>query len=370
MFRDTSRRGNQHVVAASRVLSDAFVFPAQDARAAHLGYQLAWLTAPGDRAARQLAASDAEQLTVSPTMDPSLERNDLGPLVDKWQADKRQPTADSESSATAIAAVLQAELARRWNLTEAAYQLLAGDPRRTNPGVASLIQEAHSEFWFQHQRIELRLNDPSQGPAFVAHPETDFHGSAAASRYLIHAAADEAYIGNLIHDDPELFREALDDGKAVRGKVTTVEDVGSGRSSLPQWVVELDPGTPNRLRENGRVVPFGSRGHEATIVAIAVTPSSLELRIEWTTRKTMALTCGIGAKPADPAWLGQNVAFVMSDAADLTRRRSSRVWKAKDGPGAWLTHGKPPAPIQILGDDGGSDLLVDDITQIADGLGA
>ena len=47
MFRDTSRIGNQHVVSASGILGDAYVFPAQDARTAHLGYQLAWLTTDG-----------------------------------------------------------------------------------------------------------------------------------------------------------------------------------------------------------------------------------------------------------------------------------------------------------------------------------
>ena len=67
----------------------------------------------------------------------------------------------------------------------------------------------------------------------------------------------------------------------------------------------------------------------------------------------------------DDAWIGKEVPFVLSDAADLTRLRSQRVWAAKDGPGAWLTHGKAPAPVQIADDDGTDDLLVDDITQIA-----
>ena len=36
------------------------MFPAQDARTAHLGYQLAWLTTTGDRDARIAAAAAAE----------------------------------------------------------------------------------------------------------------------------------------------------------------------------------------------------------------------------------------------------------------------------------------------------------------------
>lgn len=366
MFRDMSRRGHQHVIDTSSALSDAYVFPAQDARTAHLGYQLGWLTSDGDRAARLDGATQAEGQTISPTLDPALERTDLSDLVEKWN-ELRREEGDLDSEADAIAAILRAELDRRWHLTEQAYQLLRGDERPVNPGVDGLIREAHNEFWFQHQRIELRLNDPTQGPAFVAHPETDFHGSAAASRYLIYSAADEAYISQLIHDDAVLFHEAIDNGKALRGRVVGVVDIGSGRSTIPVWEVQLDPGVLHRVRENGRLVPYGSRGHEATVIEIRATPDETVLRLEWTTRKTMELGCGIGAKPVDAAWLGEDVAFVVSDAADLTKRRSNRVWKAKDGPGAWLTHGAAPVPVTIEADDGGTDLLVDDITQIEDG---
>jgi hypothetical protein len=43
------------------------------------------------------------------------------------------------------------------------------------------------------------------------------------------------------------------------------------------------------------------------------------------------------------------------------------VWKAKDGPGAWLTHGRASTPIEITDDDGTADLIIDDIAQIEDG---
>lgn len=364
MFRDTSRVGNQHVVSASELLGDSYVFPAQDVRTAHLGFQLAWLTTEGDREARLVAAAEAEGLTVSPTMDPTLERDELDDLVRKWQ-DGRRERAVVDAQASAIAAILHDELLRRWNLTEQAYDLLAHSERRVNGGVGELVTQAHAEFWFQHQRIELRLNDPSQGPAFVAHPETDFHGSAAASRYLIHEAADEAYTGYLIHDDPAVFREALDDGRAFESRVVRVSDVGVGKSTVPRWVVRLDPSLPHRLRENARIAPYGSRGHEATIVELDATDQDLFVTVEWNGRKTKPLLGPIMAKPADDAWVGVDVSFVQSDAASLTQRRSQRVWSAAKGPGAWLTHGKPSAPIEISADEGGTDLVFDDVAQIA-----
>lgn len=300
-------------------------------------------------------------------MDPSLERDDLSDLVSKWQAGRREGD-DVSDHADVIATILHEELLRRWNLVEQAYELMANNDRAVNAGVGALVTQAHSEFWFQHQRIELRLNDPSQGPAFVAHPETDFHGSAAASRYLIHAAADEAYVGYLIHDDPALFREALDDGRAFESCVIRVYDVGVGRSTAPRWVVRLDPSLPHRLRENARVTPHGSRGHEATIVEIHATETDLFVTVEWTGRKTKPLLGPIMAKPIDDAWVGVDVAFVQSDAASLTQRRSQRVWSAANGPGAWLTHGKAQAPIEISGDDGATDLIVDDVAQIEKGV--
>jgi hypothetical protein len=232
MFRDTSRIGNQHVVSASGSLGDAYTFPAQDARTAHLGYQLAWLTTVGDREARSTAATAAEGFTVSPTMDPSLERDELGVFVEEWQASRRAGE-DNAEQAEAITNILATELERRWDLTARAYGLMADDERPVNAGVSHLMSQAHAEFWFQHQRIELRHSDPSQGPAFVAHPETDFHGSAAASRYLVHAAADEAYIGYLVHDDPALFAEACDDGRAFVARVVEVSDIGVGRTTVP-----------------------------------------------------------------------------------------------------------------------------------------
>lgn len=312
------------------------------------------------------AAAVAERLTVSPTLDPEVDRDWLSGLVERWQGRRREGLDTAEVSAQ-IGAVLEAELRRRWELTELAYQILANNDRPVNVGVPALVAEAHSEFWFQHQRIELRYNDPSQGPAFVAHPETDFHGSSAASRYLIHVAADEAHAGHLIHDDTEMFNEAIDEGKALRANVANVSDVGTGRATTPQWELRLDPTAPHRLRESGRLVPYGSRGHEATVVSVDATEGALVVVIEWTGRKTMPLACGIGAKPVDTAWVGEEVAFVASDAADLTKRRSSRVWKAKEGPGAWLTHGRPPVQVEISTDDGDADLLVDDVRQLEQG---
>ena len=112
MFRDTSRAGNQHVVERERRCSATpYVFPAQDARTAHLGFQLAWLTTRGDRDARIEAAAKAEGLTVSPTMDPALERDELSDLVEQWQAGAPRRGRRDATQADAIAAILDGRAA-------------------------------------------------------------------------------------------------------------------------------------------------------------------------------------------------------------------------------------------------------------------
>jgi hypothetical protein len=184
-------------------------------------------------------------------MDPTLERDELSPLVEQWQS-ARQLESNNERETGAIADIIDTELERRWDLTERAYALMTDNDRPINAGVSDMVVQAHAEFWYQHQRIELRLADPSQGPAFIAHPETDFHGSAAASRYLAHAAADEAYIGYLVHGDQALFEEACADGRAFTARVLEVSDVGTGKSTVPRWLLMLDPSRPNRLRLSRR----------------------------------------------------------------------------------------------------------------------
>jgi len=357
LFRESSRRGCQHLIDASAALRDAFAFPAQDVRQAHLGFLLAWLSTSGDREARLEAAAACERSPVSPTMDPNLERDLLEPALSR-----RREGKDPARAELAIRDALHDELLRRWQLCSDAHDVLVADPRPRNAGVEDLVKEAVKEFWYQHQRIELNLADPNQGPAFVAHPETDFHGSAAASRFLTYAAADEAYVSALIHDDAELLQEAIEDGHAIRVTVQHIEDDGVGKSIVPIWSVFLPLDGPQRLREGGRLTPYGARGHEVQVRRLEQLDGGLAVELEWITRKTMAI--GGGPTPIDPLWIGDQVTFVSSDASGLTKRRSQSVWNAKDGPGAWLTHGRPPALIvaDIANDQ--PDVIIDDIRQI------
>jgi hypothetical protein len=363
LFRESTRRGCQHLVDASSALREAYAFPAQDARQAHLGFLLAWLNTSGDRAARIASSANAETKPVSPTMDPTMERDFLEKPLERRRSRLREGSLASDEEAE-IARILRDELLRRWRLCSDAYDVLASDERKLNVGVDTLVTAAIEEFYWQCQAPELKIADPSQGAAFISHPETDFHGSSAASRYLAFESADERYINALIHDDDELFLEALGDGRALCGQVLTVRDDGQGRTTRPVWTVRLDVDTVQRIREGGRVMPRGSRKHWAVITYLEQGEAAITIELEWNGSKTQALPLGIGAKPADHGWEGQQISLVASDAADLTLRRSQRVWKAKDGPGAWLTHGRPPAPIVADIANDTPEVILDDVTQI------
>ena len=363
LFRESARRGTQHVVDASAALRDAYAFPAQDARQAHLGFLLAWLRTKGNGRDRAAAAELAERDPVSPTMAPSVDRDELAPLLEKRQS-RRRADKDTAPLDDQVATILHRELHYRWKQLDHAYEVLRSSDRPVNPGVAGLVASAVEEFYWRVQAPELKIADPTQGSAYVPHPETDFHGSAAASNYLRFGAADERFVNLLIHDDESLFRESLRDGRAMQGTVLGVRDEGSGRSIVPIWVVELDVDAPRRIREGGRVVPRGGPGHYAVVRVLEQDERGVRVELEWQGRKTMPVPTGPHAKPVSDEWVGLEVGFVASDAADLTLRRSQRVWRAADGPGAWLTHGRRPTPIvaDIANDE--PETILDDITQI------
>jgi len=364
LFRDSSRRGSQHIVDASAALREAFSFPAEDARQAHLGFLLAWLTTAGTRDDRIRAAGTAELSSVSPTMNPALERDQLALLLEE----RRESLGNGESASAQedqIANVLHEELLRRWLLCSDAYEFIRNTDRKLNPGVDDLVSDSLKEFFWQCQAQEIKIANPDEGKTpFVSHPETDFHGSSAASRYLTFAAADEKYLNTLIHDDAELFSDAVADGRAVRGTVVAVRDEGEGRKTTPAWTVRMDAETGHRIREGGRVVPIGSRKHWATVTGLTQTEIETTVHLEWDGNKTKPITTGIESKPADPAWVGEEVSLVAADGSDITSWRSRRVWAAKDGPGAWLTHGSATAPLIADIASEAAEPILDDVAQI------
>ena len=359
LFSESTRLGQQSVVDAAKLFRDSYVFPSDSTSLGHLGSCLEWFTHHPDIKTARLAVREAALLRDSPTLDPELDSKVFSPLLQK-RVELISENLDTTKVDEQIQARLAPEVLRRWELTRSAYRVISNDTREVNPGVDELTNSTLQSFYSQFQRIEENMQDPDMGPAYTQHPETDFHGSAAASNYFVMTAADTAYIAKLVHFDEELQAEALASGKAFMAQVLSVQNLGSGRTTTPIWNIRVDIGEKLRIREGERYSPLQEGLHGVHVRAVEVIDaSSLEVTIEWVDRKTVPLKNPITARPVDQDWVGHRLMFVPKDGSEFDKSKSRAVWNAAGGPGAWLTHGSAPVKIEPS--------IVDDITQLAGG---
>ena len=357
LFRESTKVGQQAVVDTAKLFRDSYVFPADTASLGHLGTCIAWFKPSNNIVETRLSVRQASILRDSPTLDPDIDSKILNPLVQK-RADLIDEGKTTEKVDTEIAAVLHPEVTRRWELVREGYKILCNDTRDVNVGVQDLVLSTMQSFYSGFQRIEENLQDPDLGPAYTQHPETDFHGSAAASNYFEMTAADTAFIAKLVHTDEELQAEALAAGNAFIAEIIKVENLGTGRSVKPMWTLRIEIGENLRIREGERYAPLMGPLHGIQIRNVTVVDSNnLEVLAEWTDRKTVPLEYPLENRAIDPEWEGHRVMFVPKDSSEFDKSKSRAVWAASNGPGAWLTHGVAPVPVDAN--------VVDDITQLS-----
>lgn len=337
VFREWHRPAQTMLIDATRSLRDAWAVPTEDLRQQHLGFVLAWLTTDGDRDARTLAAERAEASAVGVTLDPTLERDTLEPLLSTWNA-ARQQERDDRAGAEAIALVVEAEVRRRWQLAADGWRHLQRDARPTSPAFAQLAALTQGEYERQWRAAETARQE-GEDP-FVPDPETDRLGQAAASRFFAHQHAAEVGDNAILHGDRERVARAVLAGQALLGTITGVRDEGVGRTTTPVWTIETPLDAPTRFREGSKVEIAGSLGRTAVVRTVTPRDDVRVLEIEITGQKT-----GRGAHlhAADPSFAGTTVAVLTSNMSELTKTKGFRVWKA-EGPGAWLTHGRTDPP--------------------------
>lgn len=357
LFRESTRLGQQAVVDAAKLFRDSYVFPSDSSSLGHLGTCIEWFDEHEDLKGARFAVREATLLRDSPTLDPDLDSKIFNPLLEK----RTKLVSENQSVSIIdkqIADALSPEVIRRWNLVAKSHAIIKSDSREINPGVRDLIGDTYESFYSNFQRIEENLKDPDLGPAYTQHPETDFHGSAAAANYFAMTAADTAYLATLVHYDEELQAEALASGRAFIGEVRKVEDLGVGRTTTPIWTIRIEILEQLRIREGERYSPLVASGHGIQIRSVEIVDSStLLVSAEWTDRKTKSIEYPLDLRPADLGWVGSRVMFVPKDGSDFDKGKSRAVWSAASGPGAWLTHGA--APVQV------EQAIVDDITQLA-----
>jgi len=358
LFRESGRIGQQQIIDASRALRDAYVFPADTLSLGNLTNAVAWFKKDGSLPNKRISVRASGEQRVSPTLDPGLDKDVLAPLIEQ-RAELlkagRTPTLVEQK----IHEALSPELMARWGSMVDAYHILASDNRAENNGVEKLVKSTMEKYVVEFQRLERGMLDPSGDPIFTPHPETDFHGSAAAAGYFRMQAADVAYTASLVHDDAELCAEALASGHAFMGEVTDVWNTGVGRVTIPNWQVKVRIGEISRLREGEDYSLVGNPKSKVSIREVEVVDEEHWLvHIEWESPKLKEISGPICAKPLDSSWIGKRLIFVPCDTSALTAKQAQAVWDAKDGVGAWLTHGR--APVQV------EESFIDDITQLQD----
>lgn len=350
LFREAQRPGNQVAMVASDALRSAYTFPSEEVRQGHLGFLLAWLEAKGNRDTRLAAALEAEQQAVAASLAPELERSTLESAVEAWGiANREDEEASKKRAARKVAATLKPELERRWQLTAVALATLRDDPRRVNEGVERLVIETAKEQWHQHTRLEHKLHSDEDGPAFFPSVETDRHPAAAASRFFVHNSSADLVEGLLVHDDRELLAEAIAEGDAIKGEIVEVWDEapvrgGRGRASTrPVWVIRDEVDRQLRLRTGSEVSVVGVPNRKALIRELRETnDGALEIELEIRNLKTRkaGLPSPHNLVPNSEELVGKEIALVTVTRDGISRTKSFKIWRA-DGPGAWLTHGRP-----------------------------
>lgn len=356
IFREYNKKGQQFIIDSAKALRDSYVFPTDTSSLGSLTTAIAWFGKGRDLQKKRVVAREAANQRVSTTLDPNLDKKVLVPLVDQ-RADLLRAGKSITSVNKKIHDELSPELVARWSAVKDAYVILANDTRDENAGVRSLIENSLDRYVSQFQRLELRIQDPTEGPAFTPHPETDFHGSAAAAAYYKMSQAESAYIATLIHYDKELQAESLASGHSFLGKVKRIDNLGVGRSTRAIWTLEVEMTDLLRLREGESYAILGNPKSSFTVREVTLLKENLlQIEGEWFSPRAGQLLAAANTKPLDSSWINDRVMFVPINSSHFENMRSKAVWDAAHGIGAWLTHGRAPAPVV--------DNLIDDITQL------
>ncbi len=354
LFRESSRPGQVRVIDLTRRLRDAFAFPAEDIRQAHLGYLLGLLEDRPTLADRITAAEHEERLSAGITLDPDLERDTLEPLLRNWH---REPEGSPRRNQFAgqIHSVLEAELLRRFDLACRALTVIDGDPRPANSRLGELVKAGIAPFvrdYFLPECRHLEAKRRSLPPPFVPAPETDTHAGVAASRFFSHQHDQDASSSALVHGDPVLAERLVRAGDALCGRLTRVCKV-VGRK-YPIWTLDVPGQGSLSLRAGNRVALLGLPERSGQVLEIATTATGRTITVE--------ITAGVRARPHDgapaadaPELRGQEVVLVGTSAAGIAMRKIMRL-KDLDGAGSWIL-GKAPRPAAQVSAATGAGLL-------------
>lgn len=352
LFRESGCGGEVGVVDASRALRQAYTFPVDEVRASHLGLLIALLEEEGDRDSVTEAAENAERDSVSTSLDPALERDELAPLVETY-GDRG---SEAKEAIVEIDRLLTSEVERRLDLTLRAVEILRSDERPVNEGVADLCTRTMKSRWYEFMSTENEM--AAEGRWGPPSAETDRSKVAGTRRFIRMAGAEEVAAGALLLHDQDLIDEAVAVGDAVHGVVFEIERrVPPGRRQrAAHWSILIPEGSLVRVKPGTALLPT-----EPGL------PKGVLERVRQEEGRRFAVLRMVrprgGPDPAGEAFLGLNVTLVQQ-SVDFSITKMSKLSR-DPGPGSWLTaSGDPPAP-----DESGT-FEVKDLLEEVEGLRA
>lgn len=337
LFLESRRPGQQIIMDASRALRNAYDFPCEDSRQAHLGLLMAWLEHRGTRDKGLSAALEAERLPVAISLDPELERKPLSALVDDYNKTRTNRGKGDKAAAKKIHEVLQPELERRLHLTAAAIEHIESDERLYNDGLLELEHATRERLYQDFLRPEDKAIKDGKEP-FAPDAETDRDPRSAAYRFYMNSASQDRERNALIHFDRELEAEAINEGSAFRGVITSVRDEGSGRTTTPVWTIEDSTPGALSLRQWDKVCIVGTPKRTGVIREIYPTDDGrLEVTLEITNlKKSTTEPWPHSMAGTDQSWLGQAVTIIGTSFADMTVKKAFKALSRESAPGDWM----------------------------------
>lgn len=328
LFFESQHPGQTAVVTATDALKACHYFPADNLRQAHLGFLLAWLENQGSRRERQLAATIAEQESISPTLNPSVESGGLEKLVLKF-GDKSTPEDVKNSCAEKIISTIESELTRRINLIEKAYLILNNDERAINPGFHELAEETRTRMNNDFLQNEIRAR--SGESIFVPNPDTDGNPRKAAEIFMEREKSGSGAKSKLLKYDSELQGIAISSGDAVSAVVTNIDHKKEGRKNIISWTIESDGNFPLRLRIGDRVSVNSLSENVLTIQNIDTVKNRREITLLVNSPKTARG----GLDMAAASRLGSELLFIKHEIS-IPLFRKFRNLRSKDARGSWV----------------------------------
>ena len=310
LFRQSRLKGNQLVVDATRLLNEMYEFPADDYSLSHLGAQLAWLKTPGALNEKRDAAITVSAETISITMSPELERDQLSKIVKNLDKGGNAESYSEEQS-NKIKSILIPELSRRWKQTVEAHELAFNDSRKFNPGVDTLVASQFEAFCLGFNKPEKQAADGED--VYTPAANTDYSAFTSAREFLTVTNWEETWLPTLIHADVSILRDSLIDGTSFVGTVVATGLMSTGEGMAPFWKVKLSPRSAKyyKRRELARLCIFGYEKYKLQLESFEQVEGNWILTLSWQAPKT-AISLGEGKSglQKDSIWVGESLAFV------------------------------------------------------------